>query len=434
MRDKHQFLATETMYKKRFNSDPRSATELIASDMGKVKPHARTGWLRSAQRDLVGSAAPLESRAQSQISARASPPISCQERSSGASTSALFPRAYPGYLRPAEKWMVLSRNYVAAALEMGLWKPLPGGAVNTDDKLAAWFNRTRSCSIALALGDSRHAFRMLGMCMDEYQDFVTLQNPLLIVFILHSLVPAATLHPEVAMCSLRYMRDVSRIFHKNSHPIRLILEHLYEMGLQELEQNTGELLEPYFGLLCNALGPQIEHFAEMFIAVTRGFHAREPGELAMVEQAIPEAIHQLEPLPDTLDFEFFGMRLVLVWNLMRRGILPRAQRLNNGILESPVAARYPSIMGLSHELACHISCLSGDHQQVLATAKRRIKFCVENYGLASYVTIDALSYFESYLRNTGDACAADRALRGLDVATRSLNKQRKAAKDHMQKR
>ena len=97
------------------------------------------------------------------------------------------------------------------------------------------------------------------------------------------------------------------------------------------------------------------------------------------------------------------------------------------VLESEEAPKHPNIVASCHQLAFHIAFLEEDHERMVAAARRRVKYSVQTFGLGSYVTLDALSSLEAYLRRIGDDIGADEAYSNLLVATREVKRTRAVA-------
>lgn len=370
----------------------------------------------------------LDARVRSKTATPAMLSISCRKPSPGPSLSTLFSIESPDDLRPLERWMALVGNYVPAAFEMGLWKPLPGGTLFMNKQLIAWYNRTRTCSMALKIGDSRQAFRALGTCLDEYQEMMASQDPLLILFTLHSLLPIVNQNADIASSLFRYVRDIARIVHPKTHPMRLMMEHLFQLGLAKVAENAGSLLRPYFILICRTLGPHIVPLAEAFAVITRANGTHDPSELAVAGMYHQEAINRLEIFSRTFAFEILGLRLARAWNLLRRDLLANAKEIALAVKESEEASRHPNIMTSCHQLLFHIYSLGGEYKEALELAHTRVEYSIEHFGLGSYITIDALGSMESYLRNIGDKRGADQAFKGLVAATDELNQKRNKAR------
>lgn len=378
---------------------------------------------------------PPEATMLSKANTPAGPGISCRRPAPGPSLSALYSIESPQDLRVIERWMALVGNYVPAAFEMGLWKQLPGGTFVMNQDLIAWYNRTRTYSFGLLSGDTRQAFRAIGTCLDEYKDMMTSQDPLLILFTLHSLLPVGrTQNADIVLSVFKYMRDIARIVHPRSHPMRLMMEHLFQIGLEKIAENSGDFLRPYFKLMCTVLGPHVAPLAESFAVIARANGTHDPDELAMAGLSTVEIINQLASCSETLAFEILGLRLTRAWNLLRRGLLACAQETTAEVLASPEASRYPIVIASCHQINLHIFILEGNHERVLESAHAWVAYSIEHFGLASYVTIDALGSLESYLWKVGDDQGANQAFRKLAVATDELSRTKAMARRSAQKR
>ncbi|KAK7751845.1 hypothetical protein SLS62_006146 [Diatrype stigma] len=465
MRNKHEFFATEAMYKRRLKiwgiskNVKRKVTSKLQCDPQDPpvddSPDTATQWpepqrateIREERTDTKKSRA-LELRHGSSshvaspeitMASKAKTPavlgISCRRPAPGPSVSALYSIESPQDLQSFERWMALVCNYVPAAVETGLWKPLPGGTFTMNQDLIAWYNRTRAYSFGMLSGDTRQAFRAIGTCLDEYKDMMASQDPLFILFTLHTILPVGrTQNADIALAVFRYMRDIARVVHPRSHPMRLMMEHLFQIGLEKIAENSGHFLRPYFSLMCTVLGPHVEPLAESFAAIARANGTHDPSELAVAGVYTVDIINRLASCSETFAFEILGLRLARTWNLLRRGLLACAQQTTAEVLASPEASRYPIILASCYQINLHIFLLEGNHERALEAAHAWVAYSIEHFGMASYVTIDALGSLESYLRKVGDDRGADQAFGRLAVATGELNRSKATAKRSAQKR
>ncbi len=428
------------MYKRRFNTwgigknvkrKNTSQTHYQHDKQTEAGAQVAARWIQSQY--ATGAALPSESVDRIQALERRSakhitPVLPYRTPSPTPSLSSIYIPDSPDDLLTLERWMLLIRNYIPAAFDTGLWQPLPGGTLAMGDQPIAWYNRIRSCSLALIKGDSRQAFRTLGTCLDEYKDLVASQDPLLILFSVHSLLPIVKHNPDIAMSLLKYVRDIARVVHPKSHPIRLIMEHLYRIGLGGVTENASQLLKPYFKLLGQHLGPHIESVPECFALISRANATYEPGELATAGVSFEKVIDQLARYGEAFRFEVLGLRLARACNLLRRDLLDEAYDIVEQVLTGPDTPSYPNIVVSCYQLKFDIAFLREDDRGTLAAARAWVEQSMEKFGPGSYVTIDALGSLESYLRKAGDTQAANRTARRLAAATNELNRKRSAAR------
>lgn len=353
------------------------------------------------------------------------PPIYCRKRSPEPSSSGLYAPDSPKELLLADRWMLIVRNYVPAAFEMGLWKLQSGGTIVFNQQLIGWYNRHRSCQMALAAGDSEHAFRVLNSCMEECKDVVKSEDPLLLLFIIQGLFPIARHGREVAAVAFRYVRDITRVVHPAAyHPVRLMMEHMHEMGLDEVGRNAGVLLRPYLELIFRALGPHIEPLAALMALISSALSTKEPEMLAVASRTHQGTVERMAAFGNGFAFEILGLKLTWAWNLIRRGLLAHAQEVVAQVLESEEAASHPNLIVSCHQLRFHMAFLERNHEETVAAARRWIDYSTEAYGLGNYTTVDALGSLESYLRRMGDRRGAEETLATLLAATRELKRTR----------
>lgn len=421
---------SEAMYKRRFNiwGIGKNAKRKPPTQHGDRQGQTDELQLQDSERGSSTRATSSEATIKLEhTQPQAMPFTYCRKRSPEPPSSGLYSPDYPGDLLLVDRWMLAVQNYVPAAFEMGLWKLQPGGTIVFNQQLIGWYNRTRSCQLALAAGETKHAFRILGTCIEEFKDLMRSQDPLLVLFIFQGLFPISRHSPEAATVVLRYVRDIARVVHPPAHPMRLMMDYLYQMGLEELGRSAGELLKPYLALLFRVVGPHIEPLAELMALISSTLGTPDPKMLAVATKTHKGTYERIAAYGEAYAFEFLGLKLAYTWNLVRRGLLAEAQSATMQVLESEEAPKHPNIVASCHQLAFHIAFLEEDHERMVAAARRRVKYSVQTFGLGSYVTLDALSSLEAYLRRIGDDIGADEAYSNLLVATREVKRTRAVA-------
>ncbi|KAK8127010.1 uncharacterized protein PG998_002769 [Apiospora kogelbergensis] len=436
MREQHNFVATERMYKMRFR--------IWGLRKYKTRSDAKTDpskWREAHDaHDSSGSTLPPSS---------AAPPGKQLNRPPSPGWSAgLFPIATPELVKAPEESLFLARKYVRGLFSVGLWRKDQDVTLYEEKwtGIIGWYSQFNlGGDMIVQQGKTKEAFRVISGCFERLSGLMEAPapDPRLIVLLLSAAVYNSANLPDLVVMFIKHMVELLRLKGAASayYPLYLILNRMSRMSIADFQRNLSAFFDFYFDELESHFDPASPFTGA--IVYVRGAPVLNQALKGLVPVAVAEAYYlrllaRLEAMPQAQ----VGGDQVLKANLQLLNIYEEMRetqkfgRHARRILDSPQLRRHPhfrayvflSMLGHAREQL--------DHDELLRLAPLVMAMCVtkrrsaaggrDGAPLEQSLELRALSCVEQYLRELALVEQADAFRRDFDAAMDELYREEEA--------
>ncbi|KAK8084051.1 Clr5 domain-containing protein [Apiospora saccharicola] len=448
MREQHNFVATERMYKMRFR---------IWSD-AKTDPNK---WREAHETRISGPSA----GSGKQLNRPPSP---------GWSTG-LFPIATPELVKAPEESLFLARKYVRGLFSVGLWKKDQdvtlyeekwNGIIGCKFDCPLWpplkrnlgsypviVNISAMCSWLMQLfsgygqfnlggdmivqqGKTKEAFRVISRCFEQLSSLMEppAPDPRLIVPLLSAAVYNSANLPELVIMFIKHMVELLRLKGAASpyYPLYLILNRMSRMSIAEFQRNLSPFFDFYFDELESHFDPASAFTGA--IVYVRGAPVLNQALKGLVQVSVAESYYlrllaRLEAMPQVGGDQVLkaNLQLLNIYEDMRetQKFTRHAQRIlaSEQLKQHPQFRAYVFLSMLGHARE------QLDHEEILKLAPLVMDMCVSKQRSAAggrdrpleqSLEIRAISMVEQFLRELALVEQADAFRREFDATMDEL--------------
>ncbi|KAH8592341.1 Clr5 domain-containing protein [Bisporella sp. PMI_857] len=424
MKEKHQFFATERMYKRRFltwgiqkNFKSAEATSILRKEIGRMlidredfsighpdgdqeRFWAYMRVLRPARRRRMFEKAFGTSNALA-LHGNSLDTIAGQTGSPSALLSSLNP---PEALRIPEKLIYALRDYVSGAFNTRLWTPETFEDDATLVESIKWANLNFTANKALGYGKVNEAFRILNFGCQEYKSLVEEQNPTLFIATYSAVMRHAQTNSDVAREVVKYARDLAQTLHGPFHPLTAILRQLFELKVQNLKASATGLLKAFLEVVQSHLPPEGVFGGRIALAIAaavRYYASVDNTSETKIAKGVATVYCSGVKITHSKCAKIVVMRVKhqLAWARACQGKNPSAREIVDNLLRSEDVEKNAMAEVKVFQLLLCVSLTQDNHETLLAAARQHVEFCTEAYGRGSDQAIDAWTTMEVYLRN-----------------------------------
>ncbi|KAK7941534.1 uncharacterized protein PG986_013921 [Apiospora aurea] len=420
MREQHNFVATERMYKMRFR--------IWGLRKYKTRSDAKTDpskWREAHGARMAG----LSSASGKQLNRPPSP---------GWSTG-LFPIATPELVKAPEESLFLARKYVRGLFSVGLWRKdqdvtLYEGKWNG---IIGWYCQFNlGGDMIVQQGKTKEAFRVISRCFDQLSSLMEspAPDPRLIVLLLSAAVYNSANLPDLVVMFIKHMVELLRLKGAASpyYPLYLILNRMSRMSVAEFQRNLSAFFDFYFDELESHFDPASE-FAGAIVYV-RGAPVLNQALKGLVEVGVAESYYlrllaRLEAMPQVGGDQVLkaNLQLLNIYEEMRE--TQKFARHAGRILASAQLGAHPQFRAYVYLSMLGHAREQLDHEEILRLAPLVMDMCVSKHRSAAggrdrpieqSLEIRAISVVEQYLRELALVEQADAFRREFDAAMDEL--------------
>ncbi|KAK7990115.1 hypothetical protein PG989_010430 [Apiospora arundinis] len=424
MREQHNFVATERMYKMRFR--------IWGLRKYKTRSDAKTDpskWQSAHDANTASASTVPSTSSGKQLNRPPSPGWS----------AGLFPIATPELVKAPEESLFLARKYVRGLFSVGLWKKDQDVTLYEEKwvGIVGWYSQFNlGGDMIVQQGKTKEAFRVISGCFDRLSSLMEspAPDPRLIVLLLSAAVYNSANLPDLVVMFIKHMVELLRLKGAASayYPLYLILNRMSRMSVADFQRNLSAFFDFYFDELESHFDPASPFTGA--IVYVRGTPVLNQALKGLVPVAVAEAYYlrllaRLEAMPQVGGDQVLkaNLQLLNIYEEMRE--TQKFSRHAARILASEQLQQHPQFRAYVYLSMLGHAREQLDHEEILRLAPLVMDMCVSKHRSAAggrdrpleqSLEIRAISNVEQFLRELALVEQADAFRREFDAAMDEL--------------